>query len=65
MIANTFDSDGDEMRSAAADLVAGLMAVFVIVKWLRALVDGTRPAVSDGTKGTVIDNVAKRIVEKP
>ncbi len=66
MFTNEIESDGDQIRSAAADLIAGLMAIFVIVKWLKALVEGTHPAVSDGTaKGSVIEGVAKRIVEEP
>lgn len=66
MFANDVDSDRDEIASTAIDVLAGLMAWFLILKWLKAVVKAVTPEVKDAAaKGsvTIIESVAKRITE--
>ena len=66
MFANDVDSEGDEAASATIGMMAGLMAWFLILKWLNGVVQSALQGAKDAAnKGgvTIIDSTAKRIAE--
>jgi hypothetical protein len=66
MFANDVDSDGDEAASTTIGMLAGLMAWFLILKWLNGIVESALHGAKDAADQagvTIIDSTGKRIAE--